>query len=328
MGDGTFYAHQEEQVNIACEDCHFSGQPHIMEQMQLDEESAIIASLRFGSITGRKFLATKDKNRPLINTRFAGDSSFLYSKNTGKPYLLSSPAEACTRGEAHNDLSCTSCHTSWAPSCIGCHNEYDPNEPGYDMYANREKTGSWVEYVGEHNAHLPALGYRVDENKKEVIPVIPGMIMTIDVGSFDRRLHDSLIFHRLFAPAAPHTTQTAGRDCKSCHNDPVAIGYGAGKLEFAMNGKTGKWTFKPKYMGNPNDGLPEDAWTAFLQEREGVVSTRSNVRPFTVEEQKNILTAGACLKCHDDNSAVMQEALFDFQQSIRTRSEACVIPEW
>ncbi len=154
------------------------------------------------------------------------------------------------------------------------------------------------------------------------------MIMTIDVGSFDKRLHDSLIFQRLYAPAAPHTTQTAGRDCKSCHNDPVALGLGSGKLKYVMHENTGKWIFKPKYQNNSIDGLPEDAWTGFMQERDGIVSTRTNVRPFSVEEQKRILTVGACLNCHADDSGVMMEALVNFNKTSENRSKACVLPVW
>ena len=212
--------------------------------------------------------------------------------------------------------------------CIGCHNEYDRIEPGYDMYTNKEKMGSWVEYIGEFNAHLPALGYRELEEGKEVIPVIPGMIMTIDVASFDRQLHDSLIFHRLFAPAAPHTTQKRGRDCKSCHNNPVALGFGDGELDYVLHDDTGKWVFKPKYQNNSNDGLPEDAWTSFLEERDGIVSTRTNVRPFNVEEQKRMLAVGACLTCHSDESQVMIDGLENFKKTIGQRSSVCVLPVW
>ncbi len=324
MGDGNLYAHQEEQTVIQCSDCHFNGQPNTIEQRELDAESAIIASLRFGNITGRNFLATEERNHPLINTYYQNDSAFLVTKNTKQLFPLSRPNEICTNGESHNNLSCSSCHTSWAPSCIGCHNEYDVKEAGYNMLANKEEIGSWVEYVGEYNAHAPALGIRTGEDSKSVIPVVPGMVLTIDVSSFTKQKHDSLIFQRLFAPAAPHTISAEGRSCKSCHNNPVALGYGKGKLEF----EKGQWTFDPDYQNNIHDGLPEDAWIGFLQEREGKVSTRSDVRPFTVEEQKSILTVGACLTCHGEDSKVMKRSLIDFQEVLKTMSRECVLPEW
>ncbi len=326
MGDGTFYAHEEDQEDMQCSDCHFTGEPRLLEPHQLDNESAVIAALRFNNNAGKKYLATAKRNRPLINTWYKNDTAFLTGKNSKKVFPMKRPASVCTHDNAHNDLNCTSCHAGWAPSCIGCHNEYEPDERGYNMLADKEQQGSWVEFTGEYNAHLPALGVREEGDKKTVIPVIPGMILTIDLQSFDKKAHDSLIFKRLFAPTAPHTTQSKGRSCKSCHNNPVALGYGEGKLEYKVNGNFGTWLFHPKYEDNIHDGLPEDAWTGFLQKHSGVSSTRTNVRPFSVEEQKRILTVGACLTCHDENSKVMKETLVDFKKVLLKKSSKCVLP--
>lgn len=328
MGDGNLYAHQEKQVTIQCTDCHLTGEPKLIDHNQLDQESAIIAALRFGNIQQRKFLVTQKRNRPLINAYFEDDTAFMQGKNSKKVFVLKKPAEICTRGAAHENMSCSSCHTSWAPSCIGCHNEYDLNEPGYDMFANKEKQGSWVEYIGEYNAHLPALGVRENSTGKSVIPVIPGMILTIDVNSFDRSLHDSLIFQRLFAPTEAHTTQTNGRSCKSCHNNPVALGFGEGRLVYQVNDQTGKWIFTPKYKNNIHDGLPEDSWIGFLQGRTVKVSTRSDVRPFNVDEQKKILQVGACLTCHDENSKLMNESMTDYKGLLKRLSLKCILPNF
>jgi hypothetical protein len=58
------------------------------------------------------------------------------------------------------------------------------------------------------------------------------------------------------------------------------------------------------------------------------VSTRSNVTPFTVEQQQRILTAGACLYCHDENSKVMKRSLTDFTAVLSKRKKVCVLPEF
>jgi len=330
MGDGNLYAHQENQVTIQCEDCHLTEKPNLISQNNLDNESAIIAALRFGNVSDRIFLKTKKRNHALINTLFKNDSAFLITKNEKKLFAMKSPAEICTRGKAHDNVSCSACHTSWAPSCIGCHNEFDSEEKGYNMLTNKEQQGAWVEFIGEYNAHAPALGKRFLINETgesaQVIPVVPGMVLTIDMGSFSKSKHDSLIFKRLFAPSEPHTTTTKGRECKSCHNNPIALGYGKGELVFSTESR--KWKFTPGFQNNPNDGLPEDAWIGFLQERKGEFSTRSDVRPFSVEEQKNILKVGACLTCHEDNSIVMQKSLEDFDSLINRRSSKCFVPVW
>lgn len=234
------------------------------------------------------------------------------------------PAKACSEGKAHSRLSCEACHTAWAPQCIGCHNSYESQAKGFDMLMNKERKGSWTEYATEGLAELPVLGNNAtDKSHKDgqVNTFTPGMIMTIDKGSFKNS--EKTVFHRLYAPSSAHTTQREGRSCKSCHNDPLAIGYGRGKLNYSASGQ---WSFEPLYQNNPNDGLPEDAWTGFLQERKDQASTRKDMRPFNLAEQKRILTAGACLSCHEATSSVMKRSLVDFDKVIKERSRRCVMP--
>jgi len=325
MGDGKHYQHQEDQQDVACTDCH-TVTPDTINPLRLDGESAVIAGLRFGNITNRKFIRTKKHKTPLINTFVKNDSVFLIGKNSGKIHFAKPPATTCRRDNAHKAVSCSACHSGWAPTCIGCHNQYDPEEPGYNMLLNREQRGSWVEYTGEYNSLPPTLGVRTAGNEREIIPVIPGMVLTIDLHSYDKHLPDSLVFHRLFAPAAPHTTVTRGRSCKSCHNNPLALGYGKGTLTYKVTGNKGKWHFEPFYTSNENDGLPEDAWIPFLGSRTGKVSTRTNVVPLTVSRQKKMLTVGACLTCHDEKSEVIEQTLTDFSAVIKRKKAACVLP--
>ncbi|WP_163709037.1 cytochrome b family protein [Mangrovibacterium lignilyticum] len=328
MGDGKHYAHEEDQQDVQCIDCHIDGTPNTIAASDLDNESALIAALRFGNINNRRLLITQKHDHALINTSFENDSLFLFTKNTGIKMELKAPAIVCTRNNAHQHLACSACHSAWAPSCIGCHNTYDENEPGYDMIRNEEKIGSWVEYIGRYTAKEPALGTRTIDGNREVIPVIPGMILTIDKKSYPNAKGDSVIFHRLFAPAAPHTTSASGRDCISCHNNPVALGFGEGELTYHVEPEKGKWTFNPKYEDDPHDNLPGDAWTGFMQNRNGVVSTRTNVQPFDIEQQQKILTVGACLHCHDQKSNLMLNTLDNFNALIQKRSSRCVLPEW
>ncbi len=312
MGNGDIHAHQENQRTINCGDCHFTGKANTVEADMLDEESAKIAFMRFGSNKGKTFLATAKRNIPLINTELKNDTAFFYTKNNKKKFILKKPGETCIKGNAHDKVSCSACHSAWAPSCIGCHNKYDEGEAGFDMQKNLKKQGSWVEYIGVFNAHAPALGMRETEGKQEIIPVVPGMVLTIDIGSYTKQSRDSVIFQRLFAPAAPHTTSKKGRGCKSCHYNPVALGYGQG----AFHIENKKLVFEPKYESNINDGLPEDAWIGFLSEaKKNKFATRSNLFPLSVEEQKKILRVGLCLTCHEEGSTIMQECLTDFNST-------------
>ena len=84
----------------------------------------------------------------------------------------------------------------------------------------------------------------------------------------------------------------------------------------------------PARPAAPHDGLPEDAWTGFLAERNGMVSTQAGARPFTVAEQQRILTVGACLSCHAGDSAVMRASVRDFDALMAARTPACLVPAW
>jgi quinol-cytochrome oxidoreductase complex cytochrome b subunit len=324
MGDGTLYLHEEQAVKIRCEDCHFTEKLKFASYDELDTESKKIFDLRNFSHRDQPMIRGKVSGMVLINTYLKNDSAFMVGKNNGKIYPLNPPPAICT-AEAHESLTCSACHTAWAPQCIGCHNEFDNTAEGYDLLANRPVTGTWVEYIGKFLAEQPTLGVWEGE-KKQISPAIPGMALTIDKSGFTGK-DEKKIFHRLFAPAAPHTTNNNGRSCKSCHNNPLAIGYGRGELIYETQDGKGKWTFKPVYAANQYDGLPEDAWIGFdLTSNQTGLSTRSNFRSFTLEEQKRILQVGACLTCHDENSQVMLKSLeINFNDYLKKISSKCIL---
>jgi hypothetical protein len=105
------------------------------------------------------------------------------------------------------------------------------------------------------------------------------------------------------------------------------LGYGRGELEFMEVSGMWRWHFNSTYESLERDNLPADAWTGFLKEPAEFASTRLNFRPFTIAEQRNILTVGACLTCHDDNSSIMQQSLRqEFDTYLSTISSECRIP--
>lgn len=187
--------------------------------------------------------------------------------------------------------------------------------------------GSWVEYAGSFLAGPPTLGVRFTGNDKSITPAIPGMIMSVDRGSFDGHPATDTAFYRLFAPAVPHTVMAKGRSCTACHNNPLALGYGRGELIFIA--AESRWQFIPEYENLPADGLPADAWIGFLQEPGAATSTRSNFRPFTIAEQQRILTVGTCLTCHAGESSVMQKSLSEnFAEYLQQLSSRCQVPRF
>ena len=276
------------------------------------------------------------------------------------PAPLKPQAAACAQGGGHRRLSCASCHTAWAPPCTTCHTACDPKSEGHDHLAMKFVPGEWMETSVDFDAGPPTLGVRVASGRGErggevVDTFVPGMILTIDRNLQAGQPPDT-IFRRLFAPLSAHTTQRQARTCESCHNDPVALGYGKGLLRFEVTGpatmapasrgtgtgtrpservghnggagRTGTWHFTPAQRASPHDGLPEDAWTGFLAERSGMVSTQAGARPFSLAEQQRILAVGACLTCHKGDSPVMRESVRDFAALLLRRSSQCATPVW
>jgi len=253
----------------------------------------------------------------------------LLLKRDGLRKDLKPTALVCVEGAGHARLSCGSCHTAWAPTCTTCHTSRDEKALAYDWLKGTESPGKWKEEGGPFLADPPTLGIRETPsdpaNPRGVIETfVPGMVLTLALPDQS----SSPVFRRLYARIEPHTTQKGSRSCVSCHNNPVALGYGQGDLRYQRTPQGGRWTFNPASGRHPADGLPTDAWIPFLGSRSGMVSTRDDVRPFTVEEQQRILRVGACLTCHDERSPVMQHSVQSFAKLLSKRSPQCLLPVW
>jgi len=332
MGDGEIYAHEEDQTKIQCNDCHFSSKPQTVTFDKMDYESQKIARLRGLDVKNRKYLVTAKDSIPLLNTYVdKDDSSFMIGKNSKKIFPLKPPKSICDTGEAHSTLTCNSCHTSWSPQCVGCHTEFKPDGKGINHLTGMKTDGRWIEASGIFFAEPPTLGIVKNRTKQgtalKVGTFIPGMILTVDKSKFTK-INDDIIFKRLFAPTVSHTVSSSGRGCKSCHNNPLAIGYGRGNLSYNISGGKGTWKFDPEYADDENDGLPQDAWIGFLDPTKLGKSTRTNARSFNIEEQEKILTVGACLTCHKEDSNVMKRTLLNWNELLKIISDKCILPEW
>jgi hypothetical protein len=328
MGDGTYALHKEEQMKVQCVDCHLLKHPKTQKLAEFDFESKKIVELLGIDDSKRDYLTTVKNGFPLVNSFYEYGIAKLIKKSNKELVRMKSPANVCLEGSAHKNLSCNSCHNSWTPQCIGCHTEYEENSSMYDLLANKEENGEWVEF-GKHFLAEPAtLGVKEQKKSSGTIEKVidefsPGMILTID-----KKDGSNKIFKRLFAPGFSHTIRRESRSCESCHNNPLALGYGRGKLDYKVAERNGTWKFTPKFSVMKEDGLPEDAWIGFLKERKIKSATRENARPFSVTEQKKILIVGSCLTCHKPNSPVMKAAILDFSKVLKLKSEKCILPAW
>jgi hypothetical protein len=331
MGDGNRYLHTEDAVKIGCSDCHKAKEDiDFPVTATLDNEAEKLFSIRSKPRLKGPFLISERSGLPLYNTTKQENNSVrMQGKLNRRIYDVQKRAEICDAGNAHNDLSCNGCHTSWVPRCLGCHTSYDPEQPAYDLL-NKERTkGRWVESVDGFAIGKPTLGVRIKNidkrEKREIISMVPGMIMTLDQDDYPGNQGKEESFHRLYAPLFSHTIMSKAYDCKECHNDPVVLGYGEGILEYVTSGKEGEWRFFPEYA-DLEDELPADAWIGFLKDQNGPFSTRTNIKPFSIDEQKRLLTVASCLECHDGNSSVMLESLVSLDSVMQKMTDDCILP--
>jgi hypothetical protein len=283
---------------------------------------------------GRRFVLGQSSRVAYPNVFLDGEGRIvLKRKNAGNILQPKSLVAACGRDiPAHQKMECRTCHTAWAPQCISCHTSFDPKAEGWDHLAGRLVLGSWQEKSSDFRAEPPTLGVEqvtaADGTKLVRIGTfVPGMVMTLNQANA-ATLTQPDGFHRLFAPTSAHTTVTQARDCRSCHADPVALGYGRGKLAYVVSGGHGEWTFAPALSQSPQDGLPADAWVGFLQEPNTTAATRTNVRPFTLAEQRRILLVGACLQCHGEKEPRMIATFADFAHFKSRIGPQCRLPIW
>jgi quinol-cytochrome oxidoreductase complex cytochrome b subunit len=337
MGDGVARAKKQDQLRVACEDCHArpGAAPSTVPASGLDPESRKILTVRQWPGPAPSHYVRAASVEMLVNvvTDAMGKTS-LVRKRTGER-RISKPAKAvCVEGEGHARLSCGSCHTAWAPRCPTCHTSFEPQAEAYDWVDDDNVRGAWKEQSGPFAAEPPTLGVRrrtprAGQSPEVIDTFVPGMILTIDKPAAAGQ-PAATVFRRLYARIEPHTTRLEARSCKSCHNDPVAIGYGRGdlRLERLPGDGRGRWQFSPASERLPQDTLPADAWIPFLGTRTGMVSTRNDVRPFSVEEQRRILTVGACLTCHEGDSPVMRASVTTFEALLARRRSVCLRPIW
>lgn len=262
MGDGTSYAHYEEQLEISCEICH-AARP-----------------------------GTTRKGRKLGNLEQAKGKPVLRGRVNDKVYPLHAPDPASCSYPGHKRLTCESCHSTWVPQCYGCHAKRDARETHLDKLTLKETPGWWEEGRSYIRYEKPMLAVWEDR----VVIVTPGCQDVVTLIDENGKIEGG--FNRFtMAAINPHTTQARGRGCADCHSSSKTLGLGEG----TVMKKEGKWHFVPvdqgvetlqgRTVGLDNfvtiDGKP-------LQK-----GSRKNLRPFNGRELHRILRVGLCLRCHD-----------------------------
>ncbi len=360
MGDGKSHAHEGDEVKIRCTDCHADRTPPTVSFTRLDAETQKVAALRGLNRPGRRFLRTQSAGVDYPNVFLDDTGAVTVETVAGARLHPKPPLRVCGRDLAgHRMVDCRTCHSAWAPQCISCHTSFNPAAAGWDNLAGRAIRGAWQETGGDFRADPPTLGVETVRDaaghaEDRIAPFVPGMILTLSQapggphGGGHSRLGDRegqapsgpsapqqgeetqgpAAFHRLYAPASPHTIVTKARDCISCHANSLALGYGRGSLNYDIKRGRGYWRFTPALPRRPQDGLPMDAWIGFLEEPHTLAATRTNVRPLNRREQQRMLLVGACLQCHAASEPRVAAVFADFASYRSHLSPQCILPDW
>ncbi len=331
MGDGSVQAHEKDAVRISCEDCHASRPTPAKQFAQLDAETQQVIAMRKLNEPARRFVVSASGSVAYPNVFLNSGGEPLLVLSESAKTLKPKPSAAVCAASIHQRLDCVACHTAWAPQCINCHTSFDRVTQGWDHLAGKYVSGTWDEQAGNFLGDAPALGVervrKADGRCEErVTTFVPGMILTVEIPNGNAK--GRIEFHRLFAPTSAHTIVAQARDCRSCHVNPVALGYGRGQLNYVVTRHTAEWQFTPAFDRSREDGLPLDSWIGFLQQRKDPASTRKGARPFSLDEQRKILLVGACLECHSASEARMITVFGDFKQYRAALSPQCRLPEW
>lgn len=262
MGDGTSYAHYEDQLEISCEVCH-AAEPGV---------------------------TRKDKR--LNNLVNSGDQISLKGKidNTIRP--LNAPRPGVCDYPAHERVTCEACHSTWVPQCYGCHVKQDKRKKHLDKLSLEETAGMWEEGRSYIRYEKPMLG--IWDN--EIVIVTPGCQDVVTL--VDEKGEESGGFNRFtMAAINPHTTQEKGRKCIDCHASTKTVGLGEGRI-YEKDGKLKFVSTEKGVITTNGKTVPFDAWVT-LEGQQLQHGSRDKVRPFNKTELENILRVGVCVGCHD-----------------------------
>lgn len=269
MGDGTNYAHYEQQLEIKCESCH------------IDQTKGT------DQVPGLTRKNNKMDNIQLKNGKFILVNKFAETKH----HPLNPVKNGVCNDKNHLRLGCESCHSPWVPQCYGCHVKQDMRETHLDKLTMKETPGWWEEGRSYLRYERPMLAIWHDQ----VVIVTPGCQDVVTL--VDENGNEAGKFNRLtMAAINPHTTQRKGRSCADCHASPKTLGLGEGTVWR----EDGKWHFSSLDQGIQTEAGPTPPLDSYVTVDGKPLqnSSRADLRPFNKEELARILRIGLCIECH------------------------------
>ena len=311
MGDGVARNHEAEQVEVTCASCHGPGRRTSTWGQVTDAVTLRLSPVRAAAHLAQEPVLLASRGTPLWNVRQQASGAWvLRGKLDGKDHAIApTPVDAAHRLIGHARLTCASCHAAWTPTCASCHTDFAAPETQWDFAAGAVRPGRWRETSGGPAHAPPVLAVRDDG---QIAPAAPGMILELDATARG----GGVVKARWFSAFDPHTTAREARTCVSCHQSPVALGLGQGRLLDAPEGPQ----FAPDHVDAT--GFAADRWTT-LTALEPAQGTRVGLRSLNTEELRRVVRVGACLRCHEAGESRIFADFAASRQSIRRSPSPC-----
>lgn len=266
-GDGKIYGEVAQAVEIQCQDCHGT----VKERANLKTSGPAAPkggrdlSLMRTAFGQERFIWKGDKLYQRSNLKpdvewlvkqvrdSVDPSSSSYNPRSARAKLVSAEPSAadgerrCTLKQvdsggaalAHKDenMTCFSCHSSWATSCGGCHLPIQANWKQTSKHYDGKETRNWASYnpqvardeMFQLGLHGPAKGFKI-------APVRSSSALVLSSTDINRQkiyvqqppTSAGGYSSQAFAPHFPHTVRTTEtKQCNDCHiskdNDNNAI---------------------------------------------------------------------------------------------------------
>jgi hypothetical protein len=287
------------QTEIACEDCHGSGdQPPRYREITRENDEALRESRNYKVPlhSGARVIQTA-RGRSYSNVFFQDGSIWLQGKRSGKLHrsrVITGTPEHTVAG--HGRLECYACHSRTSVQCYGCHTRYDKGKVGRDFVKGEETPGAFSET--EDYRMLYPFPLAINQRGR-ISPVTPGCQTFVTVAEADGSQSKTEYVARFrgaqqlrFAPFYSHNTGKAAIGCAECHGNPRFLGFGQNVVEGS--------SIKGTLICERSDDKPLDGFLTMLSGRVKAYSAvvRENARPLNGAEVKRVLSVNLCLPCH------------------------------
>jgi hypothetical protein len=346
MGDGNIYSKQHQAVEVRCETCHGDGKsPRKTASVTDPEDSVIRLSQNYSgwrNSVGDKMVLTA-RNRKMSNVKIKKGQVVTLGKKSGLEFVtpgIQKGLAAHRFGPHRGKLTCTSCHSQWAPSCTGCHSSFDSRKKNFNTEAQSQNPWGSANFFLDRQQPVLMVG---PEGK--VAPMLPQPKRTLSIlDEFGKPVTvlgatgDTLGRYRewsftnpegysgsnLAYAMNPHSVAKKARSCASCHWNPHALGLGRGDLKIGNDPKGREDEFEPLVRSDivKRNSDHSSSATVTPQGEKLAGSHQAGARPFNQKEISRILKASNCIPCHDRYSDRIYRNLkksYKFEKNIQHR---------